>query len=75
MTTSLRPVNDDELLGELDRLTYGWGNGARLAALLKVQPAHLRAMKSGAEPVSMKVAAGLGYQLHWVKVRKGVHEA
>jgi hypothetical protein len=71
---SLRPVNDDELLQELDRLTHGWGNGARLAALLKVQPAHLRGTKSGTESVSMKVAVGLGYELRWVKVRKGVHE-
>ena len=66
----IRPVNDDELLAELTRLTAEHGSGERLARRLGVESAHLRGMKSGREPVSRKVARGLGFELRWVKVKQ-----
>ena len=66
----MRPINDSEVLAELDRRTQGYGSGERLARELGVESAHLRAMKSGAESVSKKVAAGLGFELRWIRVKK-----
>ena len=66
----MRPVNDDEVLETLDRRMAGYGNGERTARELGVESAHLRAMKSGSQAVSLKVAAGLGFELRWVRVRK-----
>jgi hypothetical protein len=63
----MRPVNDEEVLHELDRRMAGHGNGERAARELGVEPRHLREMKSGGRSISQKVAAGLGYQLLWVK--------
>jgi hypothetical protein len=63
----MRPVNDDEVLRELDRRMAGHGNGERTARELGVESAHLRSMRSGNQVISPKVAAGLGYQLRWVK--------
>jgi len=74
---SLRPVNPDLVLQELDRRMLGYGNGARLARRLGVEAGRLRAIKSGTEPINQKVAAGLGFELRWVrraeagKVEKG----
>ena len=66
----MRPVNDDEVLETLDRRMAGYGNGERAARELGVESAHLRAMKSGSQAVSLKVAAGLGFELRWVRVKK-----
>jgi hypothetical protein len=63
----MRPINDEELLHELDRRMAGHGNGERAARELGVEPRRLREMKSGGRAISLKVAAGLGYQLLWVK--------
>ena len=37
----MRPVNDEEILLDLDRRSRGYGNGARLARAWGVEPAHL----------------------------------
>jgi hypothetical protein len=63
-----RPVNDEEVLRELDRRMAGRGNGKRLAMALEMDPAHLRSIRSGERSVGWKVATGLGYELRWVKV-------
>ena len=66
----MRPVNDSEVLLELDRHMAGRGNGERTARELGVDSAHLRSMRSGNQAISLKVAAGLGFELRWVRVRK-----
>ena len=66
---AIRPVNPELVLRELDRRMAGYGNGARLAEELGVYAAHLRAMRSGNQAVTEKVARGLGFELRWV--RKG----
>ena len=63
----MRPVNDDELLLELDRRMNGRGNGVKAAAAIGMDPSHLRAVKSGRERLSVKIASWLGYELRWVK--------
>ena len=63
---NVRPVNDEEVLRELDRRTAAWGAGAQLARELGMLSTHLREMKSGRRPPSQKVAAGLGFELRWV---------
>lgn len=65
-----RPVNDDEILIELDRRTKGRGNGERTARELGVESSHLREIKSGRRPPTQQVAAGLGFELRWVKREK-----
>jgi hypothetical protein len=67
---SLRPANPELILAELDRRMAGHGNGAVLARELGVDAAHLRAMKSGSQAVSPRVAAGLGFELRWVRVEQ-----
>jgi hypothetical protein len=62
-----RPVNDRDVLVELDRRMEGHGNGKRTALALDVDYSHLRSMRAGSEPVTMKVAAGLGFELRWTK--------
>lgn len=62
-----RPVNDEEVLRELDRRTKVRGQGQRLAEELGIDSAHLRSMKSGRRVPSWKVAKGLGFELRWVK--------
>lgn len=63
----MRPVNDAEVLADLDRHTKGYGTGARLARQIGIDPAHLREVKSGRRPMNPKVAAGLGWELRWVR--------
>ena len=43
---AMRPVNDEEILLDLDRRSRGYGNGARLARAWGVEPAHLSDIKS-----------------------------
>ena len=71
---SLRPVNSEAVLRELDRRTAGRGNGKKLAAMVDIEPPHLREMKCGRRQVNQKVAAVLGYELRWVKVNKDVSQ-
>ena len=66
----MRPVNDSEVLLELDRHMAGRGNGERTARELGVDSAHLRSMRSGNQAISLKVANKLGYQLRWVRTVK-----
>lgn len=66
----MRPVNDSEVLAELDRRTAGYGNGWRTANQLGIEPSHLREIKSGRRNVSRKVAEGLGFELKWVRVKR-----
>ena len=66
----MRPINDDEVIRELDKRMQGHGNGERAARELGVESAHLRSMRSGNQAISVKVASGLGYQLRWVKTVK-----
>jgi hypothetical protein len=68
MRAPIRPVNDDEILADLDQRTRGYGSGARLAREFDIDPSHLREIKSGRRPPSRKVAAGLGWELRWVKL-------
>jgi hypothetical protein len=63
------PVNEAEVLAELDRRTKGYGSGARLAKEIGIELRHLHTIKSGNQPLNKKVAAGLGFELRWV--RKG----
>jgi hypothetical protein len=63
----MRPVNDEELLLELDRHMNGRGNGVKTADAIGMDPNHLRSVRSGRERVSVKIAAWLGYELRWVK--------
>jgi hypothetical protein len=62
-----RPVNDELVLRELDRRMAGRGNGVQTAIDLGTDYSHLRSMRAGSEPVTMKVAQGLGFELRWVK--------
>jgi hypothetical protein len=64
---NMRPINDDLVLSELDRRTFGYGNGERTAKRLGVDSSHLREIKSGRRPPSRRVAEGLGFELKWVK--------
>ena len=72
MTTrpNIRPVNDADILAEIDRRTQGRGSGERLARELGIESAHLREMKSGRRPPSRKAARGLGWDLRWVRVEQ-----
>ena len=63
----MRPVNDEEILLDLDRRSRGYGNGARLARAWGVEPAHLSDIKSGYRHPNQKIAAGLGWELRWVR--------
>jgi hypothetical protein len=63
----VRPVNDEEVLADLDKRMHGHGNGVRTARELDTDPAHLRSMRSGNWPISRKVANGLGWELRWVR--------
>jgi len=65
-----RPSNDEELVLILENRAKGYGNLAKLADVLDINPPHLRSMISGSMKVSMKVANALGYDLQWVKVQK-----
>jgi|ERR1035437_4786093 hypothetical protein len=71
---SLHPINPDLVLQELDRRMSGWGNGEKLARVLEMDARHLRSIRSGSEKVTQKVAAGLGFELRWVKVKVGKGE-
>ena len=62
----MRPTNDEEVLIALDRQTRGRGNGVKTADAVGMDPSHLRAVKSGRERISVKIAAFLGYELRWV---------
>ena len=64
---ALHPVNPEIVLRELDKRMTGHGNGERAARELGVDSAHLRAMKSGYQAISAKVAAGLGFELRWIR--------
>jgi hypothetical protein len=66
----MRPVNDEEVLHELDRRMAGHGNGERAARELGVEPRRLREMKSGGRAISLKVGRGLGFELRWVRVKE-----
>jgi hypothetical protein len=66
----MRPVNDEEVLHELDRRMAGHGNGERAARELGVDSAHLRSMRSGSQAISLKVGRGLGFELRWVRVKE-----
>ena len=66
MKTS-RPVNDNEVLAELDRRTRGYGAGVRLAKELGLDVRRLHSIKSGNRTVGPRVAAALGWELRWVK--------
>lgn len=68
-TVSTRPVNDDELLIELDRRSQGYGAGVRTARELGIEPTYLNDMKSGIRKPNSKVAAGLGFELRWVRLK------
>ena len=70
MKKANRPVNDNEVLAELDRRTRGYGAGVRLARDLGLDVRRLHTIKSGNQPMSPRVAAALGWELRWV--RKGV---
>lgn len=48
-------------------MTAKRGETPKLAARLGIEPSHLRSMKSGSLPVSVKVADLLGYELRWIK--------
>ena len=63
----MRPINDEDVLQELDRRMAGHGNGERAARELGLDSAHLRSIRSGGRAISRKVAAGLGWELRWVK--------
>jgi hypothetical protein len=69
MKKATRPVNDNEVLAELDRRTRGYGAGVRLAGDLGLDVHWLHNIKSGNQPMSPRVAAALGWELRWV--RKG----
>jgi hypothetical protein len=61
-----RAVNDDLVLAALDRRMAGHGNGKKTALEMDVSYSHLRSMRAGNEPVSMKVAEALEFELRWV---------
>jgi hypothetical protein len=73
--SSIRPVNDDEVLFDLDRRMSGHGNGERTARELSAEPRHLRSIRSGTEPMTRKVARALGWELRWVRMEKPEREA
>jgi hypothetical protein len=62
-----RPVNDTEVLADLDRQMAGYGNGRRLADKLDMEPSHLRSMRSGSTSLGRRVAEALGWELRWVR--------
>lgn len=64
---SFRPVNDEELLQELDKRTEVRGSQARVAATLDIDPSHLRQVISGTRSISLELGSKLGYELRWVK--------
>ena len=64
---SLRPINSETLLRELDLRTAGWGNTKKLAAAVGIEPAHLREIKCGRRRMNQKVASELGWELKWVR--------
>ena len=66
----MRPVNEEEVLRELDRCTRGYGNGVGLARELKIEPRRLHEVKSGARRIIREIAEGLGYELRWVKKQR-----
>ena len=63
----MRPMNDEEVLCELDHVMAGYGNGARLARRIGVESAYLRGIKSCRRPVSLRVATWMGYELRWTR--------
>jgi hypothetical protein len=67
----MRPVNDNDILIELDRRTKGYGTGARLAREIGIKASHLTDVKSGYRPPNKTIAAGLGFELRWVKTERG----
>lgn len=67
----MRPINDNEVLDDLARRMNGYGNGEKMARELDTEPRHLREIKCGGRPPSLRVARGLGWELKWVKVIKG----
>ena len=66
----MRPINDDEVLRALDARTKGYGNCVGTARDFGIEPSHLREIKSGRRAVSLRLAAGLGYELKWVRKTK-----
>lgn len=62
-----KPVNDHEVIADLARRTQKYGSGESVARQLGVDSSHLREMKSGRRPPSLKVANGLGWELKWVR--------
>jgi hypothetical protein len=64
----IRPIDNREVLADLDRRTAGYGNGRRLAEELGINPTALRSTKSGSRPLTRKVAALLGWELRWVRI-------
>jgi hypothetical protein len=63
----MRPVNDAELLVELDAVTKGYGNTKRVAGEIDMELSHLHSIRSGNRPMNEMVAHYLGYELRWVK--------
>ena len=64
---AVHPVNDAEVLADLDRHTRGYGTGVWMARQIGIDPAHLREMKSGRRSLNQKVAISLGWELRWVR--------
>ena len=63
----MRPVNDEEVLRALETHTNGYGNRAKFADKLDMEPAYLGQILAGTRPICAKLTDALGYELRWVK--------
>jgi hypothetical protein len=62
-----RPVNDNEVLADLDRRTCLRGSIERAAAEWQVDPQLIRRMRCGARLPNARIATALGWELYWIK--------
>lgn len=64
----LRPVNDADVLADLDRRTHGRGRIEIAAAAAGVDEQYIRRVRCGARLPNARLAGWLGWELRWIRV-------
>jgi plasmid maintenance system antidote protein VapI len=60
-------VNENEIYSDLATVTQGYGGVVKFARRIGVSREYIHRMLDGTQRVSAKVAAGLGWELRWVR--------
>lgn len=66
-----RPVNDEEVVRAIKSKVRWWGDQTRLAKEIGVDSCRISRVLQGKDPVSDRIAAGLGFKRvsRWERIR------